>query len=225
MALTYDIISIGTLSRNRFWNEGHPVRAAHATTTLIRDGNHTILVDPSMPGEILAARLDERAGLKPKAVDAVFLTTFRPVHRRGLELFDDADWLMNRPEIEAMTGELNAHVAQADRAGEPVDALVERELSLLARFRPAADKLTGHVDLFPTPGPTPGAAALLLVPATRTVAVAGDAVVARDYYEAGRVFEQVAHVDRSRASFAEILEIADHIIPGHDNVIVAPGGA
>ena len=224
MALTFDIISIGTLSRNRFWNEAATVRPAHATTTLIRDGTHTILVDPSLPDEVLAQRLDERTGLKPDAVDAVFLTTFRPVHRRGLTLLSQADWLMTSADIDAMRTQLNARIEQAERAGEPVDPLVEQEFALLGRFQPAPEKLTPHVHLFPAPGPTPGSAGLLLVPATRTIAVAGDAIVNRDYYEAGRVFELVDDVDRARESFREIAEIADQIIPGHDNRFVPHRG-
>jgi glyoxylase-like metal-dependent hydrolase (beta-lactamase superfamily II) len=224
MGLAYDIISIGTLSRNRFWDESAPMRHAHATTTLIRDGNHTILVDPSLPAELLSQRLNERTGLTPDAISAVFLTTCRPVHRRSLTLFDEADWLMSATEIETMRTQLNAHVERADQAGEPVDALVDQELALLGRFTPAPEKLTPRVHLFPTPGPTLGSATLLLVPATHTIAVVGDVVVSRDYYHAGRVFEQVADVDQARESFREIIEIADQIIPGHDNLLVPAGG-
>ena len=36
MPVRVDIISIGTLSRNRLWNEPAAVRTAHATTTLLR---------------------------------------------------------------------------------------------------------------------------------------------------------------------------------------------
>jgi hypothetical protein len=46
-AIRFDIISIGTLSRNRLWNETQDLRTAHSTTTLIRSGNRNILVDPS----------------------------------------------------------------------------------------------------------------------------------------------------------------------------------
>jgi hypothetical protein len=58
---------------------------------------------------------------------------------------------------------------------------------------------------------------LLTIPGW-TVVVAGDAVVTHEYFEAGRVFEQVADVNEAQEAFAGILEIADEIIPGHDNV-------
>ena len=64
-AIRFDIISIGTLSRNRLWNEREPVRTPHATTTLIRAGDRRILVDPGLPPPALAARLFERTGMRP----------------------------------------------------------------------------------------------------------------------------------------------------------------
>src|SRR5215211_2872423 len=93
--IRFDIISIGTLSRNRLWGENEPVRTAHATTTLIRSGKRTILVDPGLPAAALGARLYERTGFRPEQVDTVFLTNFRPEHRAGLSLFQNAKWLIH----------------------------------------------------------------------------------------------------------------------------------
>ena len=60
MPVSVDIISIGTLSRNRFWNETSARRPAHATTTLLRNDESSLIVDPALPPEILRQRLDER---------------------------------------------------------------------------------------------------------------------------------------------------------------------
>ncbi len=220
MSVRFHVVSIGTLSRNRFWNESHAVRAAHATTTLVRDEDELILVDPSVPAELMQHRLDEQAGVKPAQINVVFLTTFRPVHRRSLSLFDKADWLMHTVELEAMRSHLQTLAAAAEASGRSPDQLVQEEIALLERIRAAPDKLTPCVHLFPSPGPTHGASSLLLVPPTRTIALAGDVVINRDYFEHGQVFEQCADADRARESFAELVEIADIIVPGHDNVIV-----
>jgi len=223
MALTFDVVSIGCLSHNRFWGEQGPLRSAHATTTLIRDGDQTILVDPSLPAEALVHRLSERTGLKPDQVNRVFLTSFQPVHRRGLALFDQAEWLMHGPEIEAFREHLLG-VLQSQGESEPEQAgLVREELSLLERIRPAPDKLSSRVDLFPAPGVTPGSCCLLLVPATMTVAIAGDVVVNRDYLEHGRAYERCHDAERAAESLAEIIEIADQIVCGHDNLVVCRG--
>lgn len=208
-----DIISIGALSRNRFWQETNAVRPSHATTTLLRSGDLRILVDPSLPPEILAARLNERSGLRPEQIDMVFLTTLRPSHRRGISLFSQADWLMHEQEIDAM----RSHLQDAQGHAE-TDSLIDEELELLQRFKPAPDKLTQGIDIFPTPGASPGACALLVLSPQSTLAICGDAVVSRDYFEHGRVFEQCSDIEAAQESFVELSDIADVIVPGHDNV-------
>jgi glyoxylase-like metal-dependent hydrolase (beta-lactamase superfamily II) len=107
-----------------------------------------------------------------------------------------------------------------DRGDGSADVLrlVREELELLERVKPAPDKLTSQVHLYPTQGVTPGAAGLLLALPARTVLVAGDAVISQEYYEAGQVFEQCADLPQARESLGEIVEVADEIVPGHDNV-------
>lgn len=218
MEVDYCIVSIGALSRNRMWGEDSPKRTSHATTTLIRDDNTVILVDPSLPAELLLQRLDERAGIGPAQVDVVFLTHFRPVHRRSLSQFDRATWLMHEPEIIAIRAHLAEIHERLSNQEQDIRRLVADETALLERCRPAPEKLTSRVNLFPAPGVTPGSAGLLLASASQTVVVAGDAVLTKAHYEAGRVFEQAVDVSAAQESFADILEIADEIVPGHDNV-------
>ncbi len=221
MSCTIDVISIGTLSHNPFWNERTPVRSAHATTTLIRDGDATILVDPSLPAEILTHRLKERVGLRPEQVTIVFLTSFLPVHRRGLVLFDEADWLIHPQERSTLLEHLNRALASA---AEDVDGAVsaeemEQELVLLGRTRPAPEQLSRAVHTFLSPGVTPGTCALL-VAGRQTTIVAGDAVLTRDHYQNARIHDRCFDTARARRSFAEIVEVAELIIPGHDNLFV-----
>jgi len=223
MGCTIDVVSIGTLSNNPFWNEQGKVRAPHATTVLIRDGGTTILVDPSLPSELLIHRLDERTGLKPEQIDVVFLTSFRPVHRRSLGAFESARWLMSEEERSSVVVSLSAALAEVDGgAGTVVSSPVEvqHELALAQRTEPAPERLGPTVQLFPSPGATVGTAGLL-VAGLKTTVIAGDAVLTRDHFEHGRVFERSADPDQARQSFADIVEIADIIVPGHDNVIVA----
>src|SRR5262245_8005823 len=97
-----DVISIGTLSRNRLWNEAQPVRTPHATTSLVRSGNRHILVDPGLPAPAITARLYERTGMRPEHIDTVFLTNFRPSHRAGLSAFAGAKVLIHEREQGVM---------------------------------------------------------------------------------------------------------------------------
>src|SRR5687768_7660984 len=108
-----DVISIGTLSRNRLWGETQNVRTPHATTTLIRAGKRAILVDPGLPPPAMNARLFERTGLRPEQIDVVFLTNFRPSHRAGISLFGASKILMHEVEQQTMAARLRAHIEEA----------------------------------------------------------------------------------------------------------------
>ncbi len=216
----YRVISIGTLSHNPLWSEAQPLRTAHATTTLIRSKDQVILVDPSLPAPVLEARLGERAGLGAEDVTDVFLTNFRPAHRGGLERFDKARWWISEAEREAIGVNLVQQFEQQE--DEQVHEILRHEIALLQRCQAAPDRLAEQVDLFPLPGYTPGMCGLLLTPAGSTVLIAGDAVATADHLEAGRVLESSYDLAQSRQSLAEAVEIADLIIPGHDNLLANP---
>lgn len=220
-SIRFDIISIGTLSRNRLWNEAHAVRTPHATTTLIRTGRRHILVDPGLPAPALAARLYERTGLKPEQIDTVFLTNYRPAHRAGLSLFNRARTLIHEIEQQAAHQHLSALLAQAPE--EDLDRKhIQQELSLLESLTPAEDTLAEQVSLFPLFGYTPGNCGLLLSLPTVTVLIAGDAVPTQDHFLAGQVLPDSYDIHAAQQSLQEAYEIADLIVPGHDNLFLNP---
>ncbi len=218
--MDFRIISIGTLSQNELWPGDKGGRTPHATVTLIRSGDQVILVDPALPAQLLAARLMERSGLELAAVTDVFLTNFRPAHRWGLPGLTHAKWHIAEAEREAI-GRSLVERFQAEQ-DEEVRALLQQDITLLQRCGNAADKLAKRVDLFPLPGFTPGTCGLLLLDATTTTLVAGDAVATCEHLSAGQVLRHAADLELARASFAEAVEIADVIICGHDNVMVNP---
>ena len=218
-----DIISIGTLSRNRLWNESTAVRTAHATTTLIRTGKRTILVDPGLPPPALGARLYERTGLKPDAIDQIFLTNARPAHRAGLSLFSKAKVLIHELERQAARSQLEHLIEGAPE--EDIDrAAMEKELELIESFKIADDKLAENVDLFPLFGYTPGTCGLLVTSPLSSTLIAGDAVPTLDHFLAGQVLPDSYDIKAAQESMAEVYEIADLIVPGHDNWFVNPRG-
>jgi glyoxylase-like metal-dependent hydrolase (beta-lactamase superfamily II) len=222
MALTrVDIISIGTLSRNRLWNETDAARTPHATTTLIRTGKRTILVDPGLPPQALAARLFERTGLAPKDVDTVFLTNFRPSHRGGLAAFGQAKVLIN--EVEQMHARAQTERFLNEAPEEDLDRKVlEEDLAILEKLTPAEDKLANGIDLFPLFGYTPGTTGLLVALPTVTILLAGDAVPTQDHFLAAQVLPDAHDIKGAQESLREVYEIADLIIPGHDNLFLNP---
>ena len=219
--MEFRIVSIGTLSSHELWERPTPERAAHATTTLIATdrGNH-ILVDPALPAKVLGPRLAERAGLTLDDIDAVFLTCFRPAHRMGLDGLDHAKWLIHEREREAIGRQLVARFDQED--DNQVRRLLETDITLLQKCEAAPDKIADKVDLFPLPGYTPGTCGLLLLGSQTTTLVAGDAVATREHLEHGRVLRHAFDIQQAQDSLAEAVEIADVIIPGHDNLLINP---
>lgn len=222
MAVRYRVISIGTLSKNRLWSEGAAVRTAHATTTLVTDGDRRILVDPSLPAPALTARYFERTGRKLDDVTDVFCTTLRPVHRRSIEALPEARWWAPEEELETYRRHLEGLQESAGRLSQEDARNVESDLRLIERFQAAPEKFTDQVHLYPLRGPSPGSAGLLLTPATTTVVLAGDAVLTVDHLLAGQVWEGSADAEAAAQALRDVLEVADVIIPGHDNLTLTP---
>jgi glyoxylase-like metal-dependent hydrolase (beta-lactamase superfamily II) len=220
-SIRLDIISIGTLSRNRLWGEKEPLRTPHATTTLIRTGQRIVLVDPGLPAPALAARLFERTGVRPQAIDMILLTNVRPAHRAGLSLFPHARRLIHEVEQQAARQHLEHLLSQAPEQDLDRQVLQE-ELQLLDSLAPAEDQLAEGVDLFPLFGYTPGTTGLLVALPTTTILIAADAVPTQDHFLAGQVLPDAYDITAAQESMREVYEIADLIVPGHDNLFLNP---
>ncbi len=221
MSISFRVISIGALAAHPLWNERGEVRPGHATTTLVTVGKANILVDPSLPPQVLAPRLAERANLKPEQITHVFLTCLHPTHRRGIKLFDKAEWLVSTLERETIGVGLVQKFHEARDAGDTDLAhTLYHEIEVLERIRPAPDALAKGVDLFPLYGVTPGSAGLLLAMRGTTTLVCGDAVPTQEHLEQGQVLSPCHDLAQARESFAEAIEIADFLIAGRDNLLI-----
>ena len=83
----WDVVTIGNLSRNRYWGEpdARGVRAVICTCSLVRGSDFRLLVDPSIAdAEQMARELDRRTGLNPRDVTAAFVTHEHGDHYAGL---------------------------------------------------------------------------------------------------------------------------------------------
>ncbi len=221
--MDYSIISIGTMATNDLWGERSPVRTGHATTTLIRSGDKTILVDPGLPAQVIAARLAERAGIEHTAITHVFLTSFQPDTIRGILAFDHATWWVSHNEREAMGVPIAQELKRAAELGnDDAVRVLESQVAVLRRCEVAPDHLADRVDLFPLPGPTPGHCGLLLADTRHTVLICGDAIPTYEHLEQGRVHPNCFNPDLARESFTEAIEIADLLVLGRDNLTPNP---
>lgn len=221
------VISIGALAAHPLWNEKGPARVGHATTTLIRVGKALILVDPALPENVLAARLSERANVKPGEITHVFLTSFRPDTHRGITAFERAEWLIHPDEREAVGQALVMQLkklAEVDAPSEDarIRESLEQDVAVLQRCKPAGESIVERVDLFPMPGVTPGMCGLLIEEPRHTTMICGDAIPTVEHLDQGKVLVNAVDVDRAKASFEEAVEIADLLVLGRDNMVVNP---
>lgn len=230
------VISIGALAAHPLWDERDPVRTGHSTTTLIRSGDATIIVDPGLPAPALKARLGERAGITPDKVTHVFLTSFNPEARRGIALFDRATWLISEQERESVgvpIAQSLTRLAQtreaAEQTGEPLHEdqetmleILQGDVAVLSRCQAAPDSIAQDVDLFPLPGYSAGACGLLIGEPTRTTLICGDAIPTVEHLDQGKVLPACADREKAQESFSEAIEIADVLVLGRDNIAINP---
>ncbi len=202
--IRWHILTIGHLSRNKFWGESddRAYRAPLCTSTLIQVDDRTIVVDPGCAPDEMARVLHQRAGLQPEAVDTVFLTHFHGDHHVGITAFPHARWGMAGPELQAWT----AHVVP----GSP-------DQHLLDQLEPVVDELAPGIRLLPTPGHTSAHTSLIFTSASLRVVIAGDAVMTHDFFLAQDVYFNTVDWGAAVKSIAAIGELADIVVPGHDN--------
>jgi len=101
-------------------------------------------------------------------------------------------------------------------------AAMQQELALLNRLSNPDDRIAEFVDLFPLFGVTPGNCGLLIAAPTNTVLITGDAVPTQDHFLAGQVLPDAGDIQTAQESLREVYEIADLIVPGHDNIFMNP---
>jgi glyoxylase-like metal-dependent hydrolase (beta-lactamase superfamily II) len=219
--MDWRIVSIGTLPSNPLWNETGPRRTGHATTTVIKSDKTILLVDPSLPPQMLNARLQERWGIDLSAITHVFLTSFDPDRRRSLGGLEHATWYLHEPEIQSAALAISEELQQATGDDE-LTLLLEQHRDLLANFEVAPDSLCAGVDLFPLHGYTPGSCGILLPTPKRTILICGDTVATSEHLARAMVLANCANVEIAQESFKECVEIADVIVPGRDNVVLNP---
>ncbi len=194
----WDIITIGNLSRNRYWGESdeRPLRSAICTCTVISGKDFHIMVDPSLKDEKeMITELDRRTGLTPDEIDTVFITHQHDDHLYGINHFKRSRWL----------------------AGPDVAKALNSSGRYPEKFEPAGNNIFGIIDVIQTPGHTPDHHSLRFDFDGFSVFVTGDAVATKDHWLERRGYYNVIDPEESKRTMEKINLLADIIVPGHDN--------
>jgi glyoxylase-like metal-dependent hydrolase (beta-lactamase superfamily II) len=198
MIQRWDIITIGNLSRNRYWGEreDQAYRGAICTCTLIQGDNFRLLVDPSLKEETqMETELFRRTGLHLADIDTVFITHAHGDHHYGLKHFPHARWLAAAPVAELLNG-LGTYA-------KPVEAV--------------ESPLLGEIELLHTPGHTQHHYSLRFDWDGYTVVVAADAAVTRDFWTERRGYFNSEDFAAATQTIERLASLADILVPGHDN--------
>jgi glyoxylase-like metal-dependent hydrolase (beta-lactamase superfamily II) len=200
----WDVITIGNLSRNRYWGESDAkgVRAAICTCTLITGEGFRILVDPSLAeGADMARELDRRTGIRPRDITAVFVTHQHGDHLAGVAHFPDSKWL----------------------AAPAVAEIINKSGKLPRLVKGAGDRLLDSIDVIPTPGHTDTHHSLRFDCDGLSIVVAGDSVATRDFFRERRGYFNAVDFELSARTMNKLAAMADIIVPGHDNYFLVDG--
>lgn len=206
---SFDLIVIGHLKWNPYFNErpDQPPRGdpSTCTSTLIcgteKNGQpYRLLVDSTLrnAAEDYYFDLNRRTGLAPEDITHCFITHEHFDHQIGASYFPEARWMAAEPVAEKLV-----HSAHIDG---------KRVQGVRGEFLPGLFAL-------PLPGHTDDLHGLAFICDGFRVVVAADGVMTRAHYrEETTMFERDAV--QAMMSIRHLKEIADLVVPGHDNVIV-----
>jgi glyoxylase-like metal-dependent hydrolase (beta-lactamase superfamily II) len=194
----WDIITIGNLSRNRYWGESDekPLRGAICTCTVITSKDFNLIVDPSIADEAtMSSELKRRTGLTPDDFDFVFITHTHGDHVAGLNHFTSGRWF----------------------AGEMAASELNKSNNFLKTVETAGNSLFGVIDVLDTKGHSPDHRSLRFDYKGLSIVIAGDAVATYDFWVEKSMYYNVSDLEGAKRTLEKINSVADIIVPGHDN--------
>lgn len=217
---------LGTIERDKsklayHCEPGNKVKAP-IISWYLDNGKEKILVDtggsePNEPQYMPYERLKEqeidqalyRLGIYPDDIDIVILTHLHWDHASNNHLFNNAEFFVQRKEIQYAVSPLPIHKIAYD---------IERIIKTNYNFIDGDEIIIEGLSTILTPGHTPGQQSVLVDTIKGKCLLASDLVTFYECWEADPPIANGVHVDLSDyyQSFNKIKKLADNIIPGHD---------
>lgn len=201
----WHIVTIGHLTRNIYWGEDNRkvLHPCIATCAVVESEYGNILIDPSLPGEILEKELFDQTGIKAEDIHYTYSTHCHLDHWTGTEAFKNAKICMPIEEL--------AYLKEDRRLYDGVRGMeIDRMIGI-------SDQLVPGFQLIPLPGHSLGLHGLLFDGPEGKILATGDACMGYEYFHAKRGYFWSAEYTLSCESIEKAAEIADIIIPGHGN--------
>ncbi|MDQ3871000.1 MAG: N-acyl homoserine lactonase family protein, partial [Chloroflexota bacterium] len=200
-------------------------------------GPTTIVVDTSVPpggrpSEFIGEPLERApgqeprnalslAGVDPSDVEFVVLTHLHWDHAGNCDLFPEATVLAQRDELRyaIAPGRFFRKAFLAPTSGWGTPPYIVPNLRTVS----GRHELRPGLSIVPVPGHTPGSQALVVDTVRGSFAIAGDAVLTYQQFEADLPPGYHVDVDASMDSLDALRGWADHVLPAHDYEVFSDG--
>jgi glyoxylase-like metal-dependent hydrolase (beta-lactamase superfamily II) len=164
-------------------------------------------------------------GVDPDAVENVILTHMHYDHVGNFHRFPRARFHLQEPELRYATGRLMGH-PRLRHSFEVEDVVGMVRLTYAGRvdFHNGAAELAPGITLHPAPGHSLGLQFVRVHTRRGWVVVASDVTHFYENMESGRPFTTAVNVDGMLEGFGALIAHAptrDHIVPGHDPLVMA----
>lgn len=154
-------------------------------------------------------------GLKPDDVKIVINTHLHWDHVYGNSLFKQAEFIIQKKELEYAENPLPCHYVfyETKLETQPFRSVMDKY-----RIIDGDIQLTDDVSLIHIPGHTPGMQGVVIETGKRRVILAADAIPLFENWEADPPIPSGIHYDLASyyQSFAKIQRLGGQVLPGHD---------
>jgi glyoxylase-like metal-dependent hydrolase (beta-lactamase superfamily II) len=202
---------------------------------VICGGGHIVVVDCGFSAEVAARRgrtllqtpteLLTLLDIDPAVVPDLVLTHLHYDHVGNLDLFPSAMLHLQEPELHYAVGRHMRHpYLNATFEIEDVLALIRLNYAGRVRLHNGSVPLYPGITLYPAPGHSAGLQFVQVNTKRGMVALASDASHFYEHMQTGRPFTIVVNTAETLESYDRVRAAAaspDHIIPGHDPLVMA----